>query len=201
MATFLLIRHAAHDLLGRAIAGRIAGVSLNPEGQAQAERLAEWLARLPITAIYSSPLERARETALPLAGRLRLQIRIAPELDEIDFGEWTGRTFPELAAIPRWDRFNSFRSGTRIPGGELMLEAQVRIVGLIERLREDHPGGLVALVSHGDVIKAALLYYLGAPLDLFMRLEISPASVSEIEVSEYGPRVLRVNDTVSSPGD
>jgi probable phosphomutase (TIGR03848 family) len=195
MATFLLIRHAAHDLLGRCIAGRMPGVHLNREGQAQAERLAERLAHAPIRAIFSGPLERAQETALPLVQRLGLPLQISEAIDEIDFGEWTGRTFEELAEIPQWHLFNSFRSGTRIPNGELMLEAQARIVAELGRLREQYPEDALALISHGDVIKAAVAYYAGVPLDLFQRLEISPASVTVITISEYGPRVLCVNDT------
>jgi probable phosphomutase (TIGR03848 family) len=201
MTTFLLIRHAAHGLLNRAIAGRMAGVHLNAEGQAQAVRLAERHARLPIRAIFCSPVERARETALPLAQRLGLELRITETITEIDFGDWSGRTFPELREIPRWQRFNSYRSGTRIPNGELMLEAQARMVGQMERLREEYPNDHLALISHGDVIKSAVAYYLGAPLDLFQRIEISPASVSVIELQEYGPRVLRVNDTDQPLGD
>src|SRR5436305_11011237 len=91
MATFFLIRHGANDLLDRAIAGRLPGVHLNAHGRQQAERLAERLAQEPIRRIYSSPLERARETAQPLADRLGLEMRIAPELNEIDFGDWAGQ--------------------------------------------------------------------------------------------------------------
>lgn len=196
MTTFHLIRHAAHGLLGWRIAGRMPGVHLSEAGQTQAERLAEWLARQPMGAVYSGPLERARETAMPLCRRLGLPLQIAPSLDELDYGEWTGRTFEELAGLPTWQQFNSFRSGTRIPGGELMPEVQTRAVTEMERLREIHPDAHVALVSHGDVIKAAAAYFLGVPLDLFQRLVIDPASVTVIAVDDYGPRVLRVNGTV-----
>jgi probable phosphoglycerate mutase len=195
MATFYLIRHGAHDLLGRAMAGRMPGVHLNADGQRQAEQLAERLAAAPIRAIYSSPLERARETAAPLAARLGQPVQISEALGEIDFGDWTGHTFEELREIPRWQQFNSYRSGTRIPQGELMLEAQARIVGEMERLRELHSHDHIGIVGHADVIKAAVAYYLGVPLDLFQRIEISPGSVSIVTLSDYGPRVLRVNDT------
>jgi probable phosphomutase (TIGR03848 family) len=195
MPTYLLIRHAAHDLLGKAIAGRMPGVHLNREGQIQAEQLVERLAHLPIEAVYSSPLERAQETARPLAGRLDLPLLIAEEMNEIDFGEWTGKSLQVLKPAPRWGWFNSFRSGTRIPSGEMMLEAQTRAVTFMDRLREEHRDGCIALVGHGDVIKAAVAYYLGVPLDLFGRIEIHPASVSVIRINDYGPQVLKVNDT------
>ena len=74
-----------------------------------------------------------------------------------------------------------------------MPEAQARMVGELERLRERHPDEEVAVVSHGDVIRAALAYYLGVHLDLFQRVEISPGSISRVELNPWGPRVLCVN--------
>ncbi|HEU4565735.1 MAG TPA: histidine phosphatase family protein, partial [Gemmatimonadaceae bacterium] len=167
---------------------------LAADGRRQAARLAERLAGLPIAALYSSPVERARETAAPLAARLGLPVCDAPGAVEIDFGEWTGRTFEELARDPRWGPFNGFRSATRIPGGELIVETQARVVVELERLRERHPDAVVAVVSHADVIRAALCHYAGIPLDLMLRLEIACASVSVLEVTPYGARILRLND-------
>ena len=199
MTTFLLIRHATNDTVGRLIAGWTPDVHLNSEGKRQAEKLAERLALVPINAIYSSPLERARETAEPIAQKLKLEIVIREELGEIHFAAWTGRTLAELEREAKWQQFNSFRSGTRIPGGELMLEAQMRIIAELERLREQHPDEVVAVVSHGDLIKAAVTYYAGIHLDLFQRIEISPASVSIITISDHGPHILLVNDTGELP--
>lgn len=177
------------------MAGRAVGVRLNDEGRAQAESLAERLAPLPLRAIYSGPLERALETAEPIARRLRLEVRVEEAFDELEYGEWTGRTFEELAGSPRWRAFNSFRGGTRIPGGELMLEAQARMVSGLEKLRERHAGECVAVVSHGDPVRAAVAHYAGISLDLSLRVEISPASVSTIEIRDEGARVISVNDT------
>lgn len=197
--TVLLIRHAEHRLQGRALVGRADGVGLSAEGRRQADGLAEWLVATPPAALYSGPLERARETAAPIAARLGLRVEIADELDEVDFGDWTGRTFGELEGGDLWRRFNAFRSGTRSPNGEHMLEVQARVVGLIERLRGRHPGGRVGLVSHGDVIRAALLYYLGAPLDLVHRIEVGPASLSVVALGADGARVLLVNGRPGPP--
>jgi len=193
MVTLALIRHAAHDLLGRTLLGRAAGVRLSAAGTRDAADVAERLADSGLRAIYSSPRERARDTATPLAERLRLEVQIAPELDEIDFGEWTDRPFDELDGLERWRRFNEFRSCTRSPNGESMIEVQARFLRLAERLAAIHDGELVALVSHGDVIRAALAHYLGIHLDLFRRLQISPASLSVVRVGSYGPEVLMVN--------
>jgi broad specificity phosphatase PhoE len=197
--TFLLIRHAAHALLGRVLAGRMAGVSLSPEGRVQSECLADRLAARDVRAIYVSPRERATETASPISQRLGLVPRIEPAIDEIDFGEWTGRSFVSLEAEPLWAPFNRLRSVTRPPGGETMLEVQARVAAFLEGCRAKHPGETVAVVSHGDVLKAALLHYLGMPLDHFLRFEIEPASVSVLELADWGPRLLRLNEPAAAP--
>ena len=193
MTTFLLIRHGETDELGKALSGRRPGVRLNAAGRRQAEQLAARLAGEGITAVYSGPLERVRETAEPLAGRLGLEVRTAPELHEIDLGEWSGKSFDALAGRDDWRLFNTIRSCTRAPGGELMLEVQARAVAFLQRLRCERPHDTLALVSHSDVIKAVLAYHLGVPLDLAQRLEVSPASVSVLALEEWGPRVLCVN--------
>jgi probable phosphoglycerate mutase len=195
--TFLLVRHAAHDALGKTLTGRAPGIALSAKGQAQSEALAERLAPVPVAAIYSSPLERAYQTAEPLARRLGLEVKISPQVGEMEFGEWSGLSFEELAPDPRWNNFNLYRSGTPPPGGELMAEVQCRMVRELDRLRHFHPDEAVVMVSHGDVIRAALAYYLGVPLDLFQRIEISPASMSIVRLFEHGPQVLRMNDTGS----
>jgi probable phosphomutase (TIGR03848 family) len=194
MTTFLLLRHGAHLLGGDLIAGRTPGVHLSPLGHEQAERMAARVARLPVAAIYCSPAERTRETAEHLGRRLNLPVQIREALNELNFGEWTGRSVAELRSEERFGRWNTFRSGTRMPGGETMLEIQTRVVAELLSLRERHGDDCVALVSHGDVIKAALAWALGVPLDLFMRIEIGLASVSMVAVADYGPWVLCVNN-------
>lgn len=199
MTTFLLIRHAVHSLVGKSIVGRAPGVHLSAEGRTQAERLAERLADAPIRAVFSSPLERARETAQPLAERLGLPVQVCAQITEVDYGDWTGRTLQELEGMPGWREYNTFRSGTRILNGELMLETQARMVSRMEALRREHPDGVLALVGHSDPLRAAVVHYLGLPLDLAQRIEISPASVTVLEVRDWGPRLLLLNDTGELP--
>jgi probable phosphomutase (TIGR03848 family) len=199
MTTFLLIRHAATDAVGRRIAGWTPGVHLNADGRVQAARLADRLVHWPIAAIYSSPLERARETAAPLAEALGLTVQASDALGELHYGEWTDVDLTELAARPSWQRWNSFRSGTRVPGGELMLELQARMVGALASLCALHPDETVALISHAEAIRGALAHYLGIPLDMSLRLEVAPASVSVLALHDWGPRLLRVNDTGDAP--
>ncbi|WP_347156518.1 histidine phosphatase family protein [Pontibacter chitinilyticus] len=195
MTKFLLIRHATTAAVGNRLTGRTAGVGLNEEGQAQARKLAERLAGASITALYSSPMERAQETAASIARALNLETHTCEDFQELDFGHWTDRTFQDIAKDPQFQRFNSFRSSTRIPGGELMLEAQTRMITGMAKLCTQHPQGTIIIVSHSDMIKAAVAYYAGIHLDMFQRLEISPASISIIEVYEETARVLQVNDT------
>jgi probable phosphoglycerate mutase len=192
--TFLLIRHGDNDWIGKAFAGRQAGVHLNEKGQRQAEELAERLAKAGISAMYSSPLERTMETAEPLSRRLGLTIEKRDRLIEIDTGEWTGASFDELGPTERWQRFLSFRSSTSAPCGELMLDVQARGVTELEELRQRHAGETVAVFSHADVIRFVFAHYAGIPIDLAYRLEIRPASVSSIALGPEDVRILRLNE-------
>jgi probable phosphoglycerate mutase len=195
MTTFVLVRHALHELGARRIAGRMPGVHLSEVGRAQAAALPGRLRALPITAVYTSPLERTRETAAMIVAGRHIEAEPCDGLLEIDFGAWTGSTLEELRGRPEWQQWNSFRSGHRAPGGESMVEVQARVVGQLLTLRERHPHECIALVSHGDVIRAALAHCTGTPLDLFQRIEINPASVSVVVIADHGPWVLCVNNT------
>jgi probable phosphoglycerate mutase len=146
-------------------------------------------------AIYSSPLDRAMETAAPVGLALKLPVQVCDAFGELRFGEWAGRDISELEGLAQWQRFNSFRSSTPIPGGELMLEVQARTVREVNRLCVHHPGQSVLIFSHGDVIRALIAHYIGVPLDLFHRFEIAPASVSIVTVGEDNARLLLLNDT------
>ncbi len=193
MTTFHLIRHASYDLLGRVLAGRTEGHALNEAGRAEATRLAETLAARPLAAVAAGPLQRAQETAAIIAAPHRLEVLEVPGLNEIDFGEWTGMAFEALHALPAWIAFNAFRATAPIPGGETMLAAQSRAVAAITALAARFPDAEVAAVSHGDIVKALVAHALGAPLDLFHRLEIAPASRSVIVLEASAVRVLGVN--------
>jgi probable phosphoglycerate mutase len=195
MTRFLLIRHATNNTVGKILAGRMAGVFLNEEGLAQAQQLAQRLAHVPIAAIYSSPMERAIQTAEPLAKTLHLDPIICEDFLELDCGAWTSKTYEEVKSDPLFRYFNVFRSGTRIPGGELMLEVQARFITGMQKLYAQHPQQTIAIVSHADAIKAAVAYYAGIHLDLFHRIEISPASVSIIELYDETARLMVINDT------
>jgi broad specificity phosphatase PhoE len=194
MAKFLLVRHATHDLLTKKIlAGRQPGVHLNDLGHEQARELGRGLASLPIEAVYCSPLERACETAAPLLRRLKLPLQTADEFNEIDFGDWTGHAFADLDRLPQWQRWNSFRSSTVAPNGESMLEVQGRGLRKMFELERQHR--VVAIFSHGDLIRAILAHFLGLHLDFIDRVEIAPASVTLVDVNGNGARISLVNGT------
>ncbi len=198
MTLFHLVRHATHDLVGHVLTGRHADVSLSDKGQAQAGALADHLSRRKISVVLSSPLKRTLETAQPIAARCGVALSVEPRLDEIDFGTWVGQGFAALNARPDWRDWNAFRSGQRTPGGETMIEAQARIVAAMLDARDRWQRGEIVLVSHGDMIKAALAYWAGIPLDLFRRVEISPASISRVLLDGSEVSILGVNHTVES---
>jgi probable phosphoglycerate mutase len=201
MTMFLLIRHALCDPVGSSIAGRQPGIHLNAQGVRQAQDLAERLAGLSLVGVYSSPLERAMETARPIGLRQNLEVQQSPGFTEVNFGDWTGKQLAELDQLPAWRRFNQFRSGSRIPGGESMSEVLVRSLRELDRLRELHPASnaLVAIVSHGDVLRMVVTHALGMPTDLLHRLELGPASVTLLHMEDYGPRILLFNSADAWP--
>ena len=199
MTKFLLIRHATTDAVGKYLSGRHSGVHLNTEGKTQAQALANRLTNQKIAAIYSSPLERAVQTAAPIAALQHLNCQVNEHFQELDFGQWTNKAFSELEGDENFKRFNTFRSGTRIPGGEMMQEAQSRIVRGLQQLAVDHPDVTVAVVSHSDMIKAAIAFYTGVPIDLMQRLEISPASISILDVYSDFASLQLLNHTGNLP--
>jgi probable phosphomutase (TIGR03848 family) len=193
MAVFLLIRHGNTDWVGEKLAGRLPEIPLNREGRLQAAQLADYLTSQPIALICSSPLERTRETAAPLAAKLGMEPRLCEGLTEIDYGEWTGCTFQELESSPLWHTYNTQRSIIRIPGGELMVEVQARMIAELLTIQQEMPQSMVAIFSHGDPIRTALAHFAGIDLDNFRRLTINPGSVSIVVLDDRGPRILGLN--------
>jgi broad specificity phosphatase PhoE len=197
MIRILLIRHGSTDPLGRVLYGRMPGVHLNAEGRRQAEAVAQTLKqRYALSEVVSSPMERTRETAQFLADAQGLDIITEEEINEIDFGSWMGKSFEELQGSEDWTRYNESRSTAWPPGGESMMEVQARGWRALARIAERylHESNVtVAAVSHGDVVRALLLLLLGMPIDHIHRLEVAPASVSEVLLGRGEPRVINVN--------
>lgn len=194
--TIILVRHGQTPTTGIKLPGRAKGLHLSDVGNAQAAAVAERLDTLKrIDAIYSSPLERARETAAPTAKRRAMSVTIDKGLLECEFGDWTGADLKDLYKLPEWPTVQRYPSGFRFPNGESFTEMQTRIVSALAILKERHLGGVVVCFSHADPIKAAVADALGTHLDLFQRISISTCSVTAITYGSMGPNVLTVNDT------
>jgi probable phosphomutase (TIGR03848 family) len=186
MTTLLLIRHGENDLiLQHKLAGRLPGVHLNVRGRQQADVLAELLKNAPICAIYSSPLERAQETAAPLAQVLGLEVQTRPGLVELDYGRWQGRSFKQLARIRLWQEVKTNPAGVRFPGGESLVEVQARAAAEIETLAARHTDEqLIACFTHGDIIRLAIAHYLDMPLNSFRKLAVDTCSTTVLVMAQ-----------------
>ena len=198
----LFVRHGTTPSTGKVLPGRARGLHLSEQGREQAQRAAARIAEVgKIAAVYSSPLERARETAAPIARLAKKTTRIERGLIECDFGAWTGLSLRRLMKKPEWSIVQRSPSTFRFPGGESFTEMQSRMVGTVDAIRRRHPGRAIVCVSHADTIKAAVAHATGTPLDLFQRIVISTCSVTAILYSDGGPVVLTVNSTGASLRD
>ena len=195
----LMVRHGRTPTTGKVLPGRAKGLHLAESGVAEANRVAERLSEIKgITAVYASPLDRARETAAPIGKILKHKVQIHQGLLECDFGKWTGAQLTALMKKPEWTTVQKAPSIFRFPNGESFTEMQSRMVGALDDIRAKHPGEIVVCVSHADPIKAAVAHAMGTHLDLFQRIVISTCSVSAVAYSMSGPVVLTVNSTGGS---
>ncbi|WP_214110019.1 histidine phosphatase family protein [Acrocarpospora catenulata] len=196
MTTLLLLRHGLTTLTGSALAGRAPGVFLDERGRAQAARVAERLADIPLDAIVSSPLERCQETAAPVAAGRALEVVTDERFIECGYGDWTGRPLAELAKEPLWQVVQAHPSAAVFPGGEALAEVQHRAVRAVRdwnaRLGEK---ATYLVCSHGDVIKAIVADAMGLHLDQFQRVTADPASLTIIQYTPIRPFLLKLNET------
>jgi probable phosphoglycerate mutase len=195
----LFVRHGQTPSTGQRLPGRAPGLHLSDAGRDQATAAATRVAELKrVDAIYTSPLERARETAAPIATARELKPAVDRGLLECDFGDWTGTELKKLMKLPEWRTVQGYPSGFRFPGGESFVEMQDRMVSAVGQLVARHRGGVVVCVSHADPIKAAVAHALGTHLDLFQRIVISTCSITAVSYGLGGPVVLTVNSTGGS---
>lgn len=196
MPLLLLIRHGENDFVKTGkMAGRLPGVHLNERGQKQAQALGEALKDVPIKAVYSSPLERAMETATPIASALKLQIILESAVMDADIGKWQGKSWKVLRLTKVWKIVQNSPSRFRFPDGESFPEMQTRIASTLERIIKKHnkPQDIIVVVFHADPIKLAVSYFLGLPLDHFQRLSCDTGSLTAIHVSESGTNLIKLN--------
>lgn len=195
MPLFLLIRHGENDFTKKhKLAGYTPNVHLNERGQGQAQALADALKDVPIKAIYSSPLERAIETATPIATARNLELQIEPGLLETNVGKWQGRSLAALRLQKAWKIVQSAPSRAQFPEGETFYECQTRIVTALDSISRTYkPQDIIACVFHADPIKLAVAHYIGLPLDHFQRLSCDTGSVTALYVNEAGANLIKLN--------
>jgi probable phosphoglycerate mutase len=192
----LFVRHGLTATTGSRLPGQAAGLHLSPAGREMAEVAGQRIASLgTVAAVYASPLERARETAAPIARAVGRRVRTEADLADSDTGSWTNQPLSRLRKKPEWSRVVSHPSGFRFPDGESFLETQARVVGAVDRLRSRHVGETIVLVSHAEPIRLALAQALGTHLDHFQRIVIAPCSISVVVYTAEAPGVLLVNST------
>jgi probable phosphomutase (TIGR03848 family) len=199
LTTVLLVRHGQTPTTGSTLPGRAPGLHLADAGVEEAGRAAERIAELSnVAAVYSSPLERARQTAGPIAAALGTRAAVVKGLVECDFGDWTGRELKQLVKLPEWKTVQQAPSTFRFPNGESFSEMQHRMVTTIDDLRARHVGGTIVCVSHADPIKALVAHAVGTHLDLFQRIVISTCSITALVWGNGAPLALTVNSTGGS---
>lgn len=179
------------------MAGRFPNVHLNENGRQQAQNLADHLAKIPFTAIYSSPLERAVETAKPLSDTLSIPIKINDGFLETNIGDWTGQELKKIRKLKEWKTVTEIPSRFQFPNGESFHECQFRLVFQLELILKTHTDKeIIAIFSHADPIKLITAYYLGMPLDNFQKLSCDTGSVTIWSISPDNSSLIKQNQQV-----
>jgi probable phosphoglycerate mutase len=191
----ILVRHAVTAHTGPLLSGRMPGIHLSDKGVGQAEAAATRLAKLPIAAIYASPIERTTQTAQCIAAHHAMDVSPLPGVIEADYGDWTGGKLADLAKTDEWRVVQIAPSRAQFPGGESIRAMQARMVDALDAIVAAHPHETVVVVSHADPIKSAIAHYTGMHLDLFQRLHVSPASATVLDFHAYGVLLVKCNDT------
>jgi len=187
----VLVRHAVTAQTGPMLSGRLPGIDRSEKGAAQADATAQRLAKLPVAAIYASPIERTMQTAQRIAAHHSLDVRPLPGVIEADYGDWTGGKIAELAKTDEWKVVQVIPSRARFPNGESIREMQARTDGALDDIVAKHPHETVVVVSHADPIKSAIAHFTGMHLDQFQRLHVSPASVTVFDFHQYGVMLVK----------
>ncbi len=195
-----LIRHAVTAETGKRLSSADPAIPLSPEGEAMAKQLADQMSSLDLAAVYSSPTTRCRQTVAPLATGRGLRVRTVKDFEEADYGTWLGRPLRSAYKLKAWGRLMASPARFRFPEGETLREVQARSVAAVERLADKHKAEAIAVGSHADVIRVILANYLGSPLDLIHRINVSPASVSVVDLHEAGHVAVPVINQTFSAG-
>ncbi|OWK28738.1 putative phosphoserine phosphatase 2 [Sphingomonas dokdonensis] len=173
------------------LTGRGGDHPLAPIGAAQARWAAERLR--DVTLVHTSPQRRTRETAAVIGAAFGQEPGVVDALNEVDFGDWTGRVIADLDGDPVWDHWNASRSSAQAPNGERMTDAVARAVVHLEALGRSDRTGAIVCVSHSDIIRGVVAHYLGLPLDRMLSFDVDPGSITSLVVGDWGGRLLALN--------
>jgi probable phosphoglycerate mutase len=195
---FVLVRHATCAQTESVLLGRAIDASLDERGERQARSLVERLRKEDPALIETSPRRRARQTAAPSAAALCCEMRMTPDLDELDFGAWSGRSFSDLESDREWRQWNEHRADARTPAGQDIASVQARLASHLRDLADAFAGSTLVLVTHGEVIRSIVLHFRGAPPDDYRHVEISPASLTTLSATSAGMRIDSVNEQVAA---
>jgi probable phosphoglycerate mutase len=191
---FMLVRHASCAQTETTLLGHAIDASLSARGLAEADALTRRLARETPTLIFTSPLRRAQQTAAAIARHLQIDAHVCRGLDEIDFGLWAGRTFETLENDARWREWNTHRGTARTPSGESIVQVQARIVGVLDEMSMMHAGHTIVLVTHAEIIRSALLFFLKCAAEDYRHIEIAPASLTRLRTCGTETIIDAVNE-------
>lgn len=194
----ILIRHATCEHMDEMLLGRTVDAPLDAQGVRQARVTARALRHRGGMVIMASPRRRAQQTAAAIAVMTGGKVVSADAIDEIDFGRWSGQTFAQLAGDADWRHWNEHRSSAATPSGERIADVQARMLRQLGRWQDDFPGRVIAIVTHAEVIRAALMHWLDAPIDGYGRLAIDPASYSTVSLGDWGTRIEGINQRVAA---
>ena len=195
-----LIRHSLTPETGKRLSSLDPDISLSAQGQTIADQLGEFLAPVPLDAIYTSPHQRCRQTASAVAKGRGIRPRLDRAFIEADYGKWLGRPLKSLYRLKAWQDLMANASRFRFPDGETLHEVQGRAVAGVEALAAKHPDEAIAVATHGDIVKVILAHYLGTPLDLSHRIDPRPASVSIVDIYRNGRVSVPVFNAVHDAG-
>ena len=191
-----MVRHATCVHIEDILLGRALDAPLDAHGERQARALAERLRGEAPLRVECSPRQRAVQTARPIADDAGCFVRIAPALDELDFGDWAGHTFAELERDRTWRRWNRSRDRARTPAGVGIRAVQHSIGRYLAALAETCAGATLVLVTHAEIIRSLVLHCLGAPARDYHNIAIEPASITRVCIDGHVARVESINEPV-----
>ena len=178
--------------------GRSVDEPLDERGEGQARFVAQRLLKSPQLIVESSPRRRARHTAGIIASARDTTVRIVPQMDDVDYGRWSGQTFEALLKDPQWRRWNKYRRVSRTPAGDSIRDAQDRVLAHFRKLEQLVEEETIVIVTHAEVIRSAVLLALQAPIDDYYRFEIGPASLTRLTVEGSQLRLDSVNERIAA---